>query len=230
MGSGTDIARETSKMIVMDDNFRSIVNGVLEGRVAYANIRKITYFLISCGLAEVLFFTLSIAFNMPMPLVAIQLLWLNVVTDGIQDIALSFEKAESDIMNKKPRDYEWYSDPQDTVTAGWGLCSSARDLAKLGELVLNEGRVDDKVIVSEEYIREMLTPRQKLGERFGNMEYGYLWYKPIEGKEVYVAIGDSGNIIYINKDKNISVGITGTFKPRIFDRVAFIETKVLSAM
>ena len=104
MGSGTDIARETSKMIVMDDNFRSIVNGVLEGRVAYANIRKITYFLISCGLAEVLFFTLSIAFNMPMPLVAIQLLWLNVVTDGIQDIALSFEKAESDIMNKKPRD------------------------------------------------------------------------------------------------------------------------------
>ena len=104
MGSGTDIAKETSKMIVIDDNFKSIVNGVLEGRVAYANIRKITYFLISCGLAEVLFFTLSIAFDMPMPLVAIQLLWLNVVTDGIQDIALSFEKAEPDIMNKKPRD------------------------------------------------------------------------------------------------------------------------------
>ena len=104
MGSGTDIAKETSKMIVIDDNFRSIVNGVLEGRVAYANIRKITYFLISCGLAEVLFFVLSIIFDMPMPLVAIQLLWLNVVTDGIQDIALSFEKAEDDIMNKKPRD------------------------------------------------------------------------------------------------------------------------------
>ena len=104
MGSGTDIAKETAKMIVIDDNFRSIVNGVLEGRVAYANIRKITYFLISCGLAEVLFFTLSIAFNMPMPLVAIQLLWLNVVTDGIQDIALSFEKAEDDVMKKPPRD------------------------------------------------------------------------------------------------------------------------------
>ena len=104
MGSGTDIAKETAKMIVIDDNFRSIVNGVLEGRVAYANIRKIIYFLISCGLAEVLFFALAIAFNMPMPLVAIQLLWLNVVTDGIQDIALSFEKAEADIMNKKPRD------------------------------------------------------------------------------------------------------------------------------
>ena len=104
MGSGTDIARETSKMIVMDDNFKSIVNGVLEGRVAYANIRKITYFLISCGLAEVLFFSLAVAFDLPMPLVAIQLLWLNVVTDGIQDIALSFEPAEKDIMKEKPRD------------------------------------------------------------------------------------------------------------------------------
>ena len=104
MGSGTDIAKETAKMVVIDDNFRSIVNGVLEGRVAYANIRKITYFLISCGFAEVLFFTLSILMNMPMPLVAIQLLWLNVVTDGIQDIALSFEKAEANIMKEKPRD------------------------------------------------------------------------------------------------------------------------------
>lgn len=103
MGSGTDIARETAKMIVIDDNFNSIVNGVLEGRVAYSNIRKITYFLISCGLAEVLFFCLSILCNMPMPLVAIQLLWLNVVTDGIQDFALSFEKAEKDIMKQKPR-------------------------------------------------------------------------------------------------------------------------------
>ncbi len=103
MGSGTDIAKETAKMIVLDDNFNSIVNGVLEGRVAYANIRKITYFLISCGLAEVLFFLLSILFNFPIPLVAIQLLWLNVVTDGIQDIALSFEKAEKGIMKEKPR-------------------------------------------------------------------------------------------------------------------------------
>lgn len=104
MGSGTDIARETAKMIVIDDNFNSIVNGVLEGRVAYSNIRKITYFLISCGLAEVLFFCLAIAADMPVPLLAIQLLWLNVVTDGIQDFALSFEKAEKGIMKEKPRD------------------------------------------------------------------------------------------------------------------------------
>lgn len=103
MGSGTDIARETAKMIVIDDNFKSIVVGVKEGRIAYSNIRKIAYFLLSCGLAEVLFFCLSIIFNMDMPLVAIQLLWLNVVTDGIQDFALSFEKGESDIMEEPPR-------------------------------------------------------------------------------------------------------------------------------
>ncbi|MBQ2873204.1 MAG: HAD-IC family P-type ATPase [Bacilli bacterium] len=104
MGSGTDIARETANMIVADDNFKSIVMGVKEGRVAYANIRKIILFLISCGLAEVLFFSLSILSDLPMPLVAIQLLWINVVTDGIQDFALSFEKAEKDIMKEKPRD------------------------------------------------------------------------------------------------------------------------------
>ena len=104
MGSGTDIARETANMIVADDNFKSIVAGVKEGRVAYANIRKIVLFLISCGLTEVLFFCLSILSDLPMPLVAIQLLWINVVTDGIQDIALSFEKAETNIMKEPPRD------------------------------------------------------------------------------------------------------------------------------
>ena len=78
-----------------------------------------------------------------------------------------------------------------------------------------------------EYIGEMLTPRLRLGERMGNMEYGYLWYKPFGDREVYAAIGDSGNIIYINRENNVSVGMTGTFKPRIFDRVEFIERMVL---
>lgn len=98
MGSGTDIAKDTSKLILLEDDFKSLVSGIFEGRVAYSNIRKIVYFLLSCGFAEVLFFTLSILFNMPMPLLAIQLLWLNVVTDGIQDIALSFEKGDKSIM------------------------------------------------------------------------------------------------------------------------------------
>ena len=102
MGSGTDVAKETSNMIIIDDNFMSIVAAVEEGKNAYANIRKVVYMLLSCGLAEVLFFTLSIIFKLPMPLVAIQLLWLNIVTDGLQDLALSFER-ESVMKNvRKP--------------------------------------------------------------------------------------------------------------------------------
>ena len=101
MGSGTDVAKETSSMIIVDDNFMSIVSAVEEGKNAYANIRKVVYMLLSCGLAEVLFFALSVMFNLPMPLVAIQLLWLNIVTDGLQDLALSFEREP---VMKKTRD------------------------------------------------------------------------------------------------------------------------------
>ena len=131
------------------------------------------------------------------------------------------------LMSKKPRKNEWYSDPQDTVTAGWGLCMSATDLAKTGVMVLNDGMYEDKRIISEAYIRDMTTPHLKLGQMFGYMSYGYLWYKPYEDRNVFAAIGDGGNVIYVNKDENIAVGVTGTFKPRIFDRVEFIEKNVL---
>ncbi|WP_022768838.1 serine hydrolase domain-containing protein [Butyrivibrio sp. NC2007] len=130
-------------------------------------------------------------------------------------------------MNKNPRKYEWYTDPKGCVTAGWGLCMSAKDMAVIGELVLENGSFNGKRIISEEYLKDMLTPHLKLGERMGYMSYGYLWYKPYDDREVYAAIGDSGNIIYVSKEDNVSVGITGTFKPRIFDRVEFIEKKVL---
>ncbi len=102
MGSGTDVAKEVADMLILDDSFTSIVEGVKEGRGAYSNIRKVSFMLLSCGLAEVLFFLLSIFFDLPTPLVAIQLLWLNIVTDGLQDFALSFEKTENDVMDKKP--------------------------------------------------------------------------------------------------------------------------------
>ncbi|MDD4815740.1 MAG: HAD-IC family P-type ATPase [Clostridia bacterium] len=103
MGSGTDVAKETADMIITDDNFNSIVQGVKEGRNAYSNIRKVTYFLLSGAFAEILFFLFSIAINLPIPLLAIQLLWINIITNGLQDIALSFEKAEKNIMQEKPR-------------------------------------------------------------------------------------------------------------------------------
>jgi len=109
MGSGTDVAKETASMIILDNSFKSIVAGIKEGRTAYSNIRKVCYMLLSCAVAEILFFLLSIVANLPMPLVAIQLLWLNIVTDGLQDFALSFEKSEKGIMKEKPRS------PKDTI-------------------------------------------------------------------------------------------------------------------
>ena len=96
--------------------------------------------------------------------------------------------------------------------------------------MLNHGEYNGQRLVSEEYIKDMIAPHLKLGERFGNMNYGYLWYKPYDDRNVFAAIGDSGNIIYVNEKENVSVGMTGTFKPRIFDRVDFIEKKVLPAI
>jgi magnesium-transporting ATPase (P-type) len=103
MGSGTDVAKEVGSMIVTDDNFASIVAGVEEGRFAYDNVRKVIYLLISTGAAEVLMFIAAIFAGLPIPLLAVQLLWLNLVTNGIQDVALAFEGGEPGAMKRKPR-------------------------------------------------------------------------------------------------------------------------------
>jgi magnesium-transporting ATPase (P-type) len=103
MGSGTDVAKEVGSMIVTDDNFASIVAGVEEGRFAYDNVRKVIYLLISTGAAEVLMFVGAILAGLPIPLLAVQLLWLNLVTNGIQDVALAFEGGEPGAMKRSPR-------------------------------------------------------------------------------------------------------------------------------
>lgn len=104
MGSGTDIAKDTATLIITDDNFASIVAGIEEGRYAYANVRKVTLLLISTGLAELVLLGTAIVLNLPLPLVAVQILWLNMVTNGIQDVALAFEGGEPGVMKQKPRD------------------------------------------------------------------------------------------------------------------------------
>lgn len=101
MGSGTDIAKETGNMIITDDNFSTIVKGVEEGRKAYNNIRKVIYLLLSTGFSEIILFVFSIIFNLPIPLTAIQLLWLNLITNGIQGDALSFEKDDENVLKEK---------------------------------------------------------------------------------------------------------------------------------
>ena len=152
----------------------------------------------------------------------------------IPEIRLHGDSSKEDqfdyVMNKAPRKHEWCSDPQGAVTAGWGICLSARDMAKLGQIVLNNGTYEGTRILSEDWVREMTSNHLELGERFGYMQYGYLWYRPLKDDNVFAALGDNGNVIYVNREKNLTVGITGTFQPRIFDRVAFIESKVLPAV
>lgn len=101
--SGTEVARESADLILTDDNFASIVAGVEEGRVAYGNVRKVIFLLISTGAAELVLFTLALATGLPLPLLAVQLLWLNLVTNGIQDVALAFEPGEGNELRRPPR-------------------------------------------------------------------------------------------------------------------------------
>lgn len=100
---GADVARESADLVVTDDNFASLVAGVKEGRIAYANVRKVVFLLISTGIAEVLFFIISMAAGLPLPLTAVQLLWVNVVTEGIQHVGLAFEPEEGGEMKRPPR-------------------------------------------------------------------------------------------------------------------------------
>lgn len=101
--TGTDVAREAADMVITDDNFASIFHAVEEGRIVFHNIRKVTLFLIPTGFAAVLSILVSMFLEIPIPYVAAQLLWINLVTNGLQDVALAFEPGEKDIIKSKPR-------------------------------------------------------------------------------------------------------------------------------
>ena len=101
--SGTDVAKEASDMVLADDNFASIFAAVEEGRVVYDNIKKVTIFLISCGFGELIAIVGTIVMGYPIPYIPAQILWLNLVTNGLQDVALAFEPSEKGVLNRPPR-------------------------------------------------------------------------------------------------------------------------------
>lgn len=103
---GTDVAKEASDMVLTDDNFASIFNAVKEGRIVFDNIRKVTFFLIPTGVAAILSILGTVAMGVPIPYVPAQLLWINLVTNGLQDVALAFEPGEKGIIDRPPRDPE----------------------------------------------------------------------------------------------------------------------------
>ncbi len=101
--TGTDVSKETADMVLTDDNYVSIVSAVEQGRVIYSNIRKFVFFLLSCNLAEIAVIFLATLAGTPPPLTPIQLLWLNLITDGAPALALGVEKGDPDIMDQPPR-------------------------------------------------------------------------------------------------------------------------------
>lgn len=102
--TGTDVTKETADMVLTDDNFASIVSAVEEGRVIFANIRKFVFFLLSCNMAEIFVIFFAMLLGWPIPLLPIQLLWLNLVTDAFPALALGMEKPEPGVMEVDPRD------------------------------------------------------------------------------------------------------------------------------
>ena len=114
--TGTDVAKEASDMILVDDNFSTIVSAVEEGRVIYDNVRKFIKYLLSCNASEVLVMLFGPLFGMPLPLLPLQILWMNLVTDGLPALALGLEPAEEDVMQRPP-----YSSTEGIFGRGMGL-------------------------------------------------------------------------------------------------------------
>jgi len=100
---GTDVARGAADLVLADDNFATIVAGIEEGRITFLNVRKIVLFMLATGLAEICMFLGALATGLPMPLTPVQLLWLNLVTNGVQDVTLGFGRGEGDELQQPPR-------------------------------------------------------------------------------------------------------------------------------
>ena len=137
---------------------------------------------------------------------------------------ITFHSKEEQMEFYKSTDMNgWVADPQGVNTAGWGLTLSPVDMAKIGQLFLNKGKWNGEQIVSEKWVEESTTEHSRWKKL--NLPYGYLWW--VGEKGGYAAMGDGGNIIYVNPDKNLVVAITSLFYPRAKDRIDFIETFIL---
>lgn len=101
--TGTDVAREASDMVLADDNFASIFSAVKEGRIVFDNLRKVVFFLIPTGVADIFSIGVAVALGLPLPFLPAQILWINLVTNGMQDVALAFEPAEKGVLDRPPR-------------------------------------------------------------------------------------------------------------------------------
>ncbi len=133
-------------------------------------------------------------------------------------------KEEQLAFNKSTNISGWVADPKGINTGGWGLTLSATDMAKIGQLYLNDGIWNGKQIVSKAWIEES-TKEHSRWEKL-NLPYGYLWWINNDKYYGYAAMGDGGNTIFVNKDKKMVVSIASLFVPRAKDRIDFIKNYI----
>lgn len=141
-------------------------------------------------------------------------------------VAPNAEAHKAFTVGKTPKEKIWFSDDKGVGAAGYGLCLSAGEMSKIGLLCLKKGVFNNKRIVSEKWLEESTTVRLHCGEKFRDMKYGYLWWIIDENAGSYAAIGNSGNVIYINPQKELVVAVSGYFKPTVFDRIDFIKGQI----
>lgn len=171
--TGTDVTKEVSDMVVTDDNFASIVAAVEEGRGIYANIQKFVHYLLSCNAGEIFVMLLASLFGMPLPLLPIQILWVNLVTDGLPALALGVDPVEKDIMRRKPRkaDSPVVSRERLFLIIGQGFFISLCSLFAFSYIYYLEGRVSLfsalQAIISfdSERVRAMFTIPQDMQQQ-----------------------------------------------------------------
>ena len=152
------------------------------------------------------------------------------IPDHSNYYAKSAEEHVQFTIGKEPKENVWFADRQGLGTPGYGLCMSAADMAKIGQLCLQQGIWDGRQVVSQRWIEEMTTPRTVESKYFRGMSYGYLWWIVHPEKSIYAAVGNSGNVIYVNPHTRVVAAVSSYFKPNILDRVDFIEDVLLPAI
>ena len=144
--------------------------------------------------------------------------------------AKSAEEHKKFTISKEPKGKVWFADPQGLGTSGYGLCLSADDMAKIGQLCLDGGMNNGKQIVSANWIKTITAPTHTTDENFGNMKYGMLWWIVDDKKPVYTANGNSGNVIYVDEQEKLAVAVASYFKPSVLNRIDFIEQTLLKSL
>lgn len=141
-------------------------------------------------------------------------------------VADTAEKHREFMISKAPREKIWFVDPRDVPTAGYGLCLSADEMAKIGQMCLNSGVYAGRQIVSDAWMQESTSVRLSCDGLFRESKYGFLWWIIDEKSHAYAALGNSGNAIYINPALDLTVAVAATFKPAVPDIIRLIQSEI----